>query len=709
VASSGDRNNPRVSRRPGALRAYLTTVTVVGLLVIGWTVWSTDLDALTGMSGREALVIGTCFALVVLGELRPVLGFRSHDAVGVALSVTFVFSLLLHFGALPAILLNAVATLLAGVLHHKAMSRTLYNVSQYALTIAVGGAVLAALGRTPTLADPWTPSKLSDVLVVAAVAAACLLTNDGLVSVAVGLFEGVSPLDAFLVDIRFEAVVSGAQYLLAPLVVVLMAHAPALIVLAVVPMLAIHHSVAASGESRRQATHDDLTGLANRKGLVAETRRVLAQTQWYGSRSALIMLDLDRFKEVNDALGHPVGDEVLRRVAERLKAALRPDDLVARLGGDEFAVLLRSVRDERAALEVADRLSAALDERLEVNGQLIDVEASIGIAIAPEHGIDYEALMSRADVAMYQAKEDRTGPQVYDARRDASSSSRLGLLSALRLALSNDELELHYQPKARLADGSVSGVEALVRWRHPVRGLVPPDDFIPVAEQSGLMHRLTDAVIDMALRQVGEWSELGLHVPIAVNVSFRDLLDDQFADRLARRLHDQALPPGLITLEITERVLTSDMDRARRTLDALRALGVRLSLDDFGTGWSSLRLLRELPVSEIKIDRSFVSRVSVDDEDATVVRALVGLAHGLGLGVVAEGIETPVTWSTIAALGCDAAQGWHIARPMPADAATEWLTERILRSPGPRPSTGPSSSASAPGANGRVPAPRLPL
>jgi diguanylate cyclase (GGDEF)-like protein len=693
VTTSVDRNKPRLSGRPRALTSYLTAVTLVGLVVIGWTVASTDLGVLHRVERDEALVIATCFALVVVAELRPVFGFRSHDAVGVALSATFVFSLLLHFGPLPAMLLSAVATLLAGAAHHKALSRNLFNVSQYALTIAAGGLTLTALGRTPTLDQPWTPSTLSDVVVVAVVATAYLLTNDVLVSVAVGLFEGVSPVDAFLADIRFEAVVSGAQYGLAPLVVVLMEHAPALIALAVVPMLAIHHSAAASGESRRQATHDDLTGLTNRKGLVDETRRVLAYTQWQGSRSALILLDLDRFKEVNDALGHPVGDEVLRRVAERLTAALRPDDLVARLGGDEFAVLLSYVRDDQAALEVAGRLSAALDERLEINGQLIDVEASIGIAIAPEHGIEYEGLMSRADIAMYQAKDDRSGVQVYDARRDASSSSRLGMLSALRGALASNELELHYQPKAYLADGSMAGVEALVRWRHPVRGLVPPDEFIPVAEQSGLMHRLTDAVLEMALRQVGEWSELGLEVPMAVNVSFRDLLDDQFTDRLARRLSEQELEPGLITLEITERVLTSDMERARRTLDALRRLGVRLSLDDFGTGWSSLRLLRELPVSEIKVDRSFVSRVAVDDEDATVVRALVGLAHGLGLAVVAEGIETSVTWDAIAGLGCDTAQGWHIARPMPAEAATAWLTEH---------STGSGAQAVATAAAGGI-------
>ncbi len=693
-----DRNRPRLARHPRVLITYLSAVSVLGLLAMAASTATSDLTAVSRMSADTVLAVLTCFLLVVLAELRPVLGFRDQDPVGVSLAATFVFSLLLHVGVLPAMLLITMATLLAGTLHREAVRRTLFNVGQYALTVLAGGLVLAALGPRPTLDQPWTPSRVSDVVVVAVVAAVCILVNDVLVSIAVGLFEDVSPLSVFLVDLRFEAVVSGAQYGLAPLVVVLMEHAPALIALAVIPMLAIHYSAKTSGENRRAATLDDLTGLANRKGLVAETRQVLAQTQWQGARSALIMLDLDRFKEVNDALGHPVGDEVLRRVADRLRSAVRPDDLVARLGGDEFAVLLRCVRDEQAATEVADRLGAALDERLEINGQLIDVEASMGIAVAPEHGVDYESLMSRADIAMYQAKEDRSGAQVYDARRDASSSSRLGLLSALRGALANGELVLHYQPKARLHDGSVSGVEALVRWQHPVRGLVPPDEFIPVAEQSGLMHRLTDAVLELALRQVGTWSEQGLHVPMAVNVSFRDLLDDQFTHRLARRIREQGLEPGLITLEITERVLTADMDRARRTLDALEGLGVRLSLDDFGTGWSSLRLLRELPVSEIKIDRSFVSRVAVDDEDATVVRALVGLAHGLGLGVVAEGIETPVTWHTIAGLGCDAAQGWHIARPMPAEAATQWLAERRSR-----PEVGRQ------GLGERVPAPRLPL
>jgi diguanylate cyclase (GGDEF)-like protein len=443
-------------------------------------------------------------------------------------------------------------------------------------------------------------------------------------------------------------------------------------------MYAIYRNAAASRRSEHLAQHDDLTGLANRAMLITEASAAIGEALRTGEPCALFVLDLDRFKEVNDVLGHPVGDEVLRRVAERLEAALRPDDLVARLGGDEFAVLVRRVRDAPAAVVVAERLRAALDVELVIDGQLIDLEASVGVALVPDHASEYEVLFSRADVAMYLAKADRTGVEVYDATRDANSASRIGLISGLRSAIEQGEIELHYQPKARLVDKSVTGVEALVRWNHPVRGLVPPDEFIPVAEQSGLMHRLTEVVLDLALAQVGQWREQGMTVPVAVNVSFRDLLDSSLPGRLSQLLTLHGLEAELLTLEITERVLTADMDRARLTLQALRDLGVRLSLDDFGTGWSSLRLLRELPLAEIKIDRSFVSRAAVVDEDAVVVLATTRLAHGLGLHVVAEGIETAVTWRAVAEMGCDTAQGWHLARPMPAPEATAWLAHRLL-------------------------------
>ncbi len=671
------RNHVRAAPRPRLLAGYVTCVMVAGLVVLAVAVLSLRDTPLRAVPAGQWLALGTAFALVIIGELRPVIGSHTRDPMGVALSTTFVFPVLLHFGLVPAVLLHAVATVLTGVVERKALWRNLFNVGQYVLSAAAGWAVLNLLGRHPSLDDRWTPSTLDDLGIIVVAAVACFLVNDALVATAIGLVEGVSPWEAFRSDLRFQAVVSSAQYGLGPLVAVLMEHAPAFVALTTVPMYAIHRSAAASLRSEHQAQHDDLTGLANRKRLVTEATAAISESLRTGEPCALFLLDLDRFKEVNDVLGHPVGDEVLCRVAHRLEDALRPGDLVARLGGDEFAVLCRRVRDAEAAVAIAQRVRGALDVELVIDGQLIDLEGSVGVALVPDHASEYEVLFSRADVAMYLAKADRTGVEVYDAARDANSTARIGLISGLRHAMEQGEIELHYQPKARLRDQTVTGVEALVRWSSPSRGLVPPDEFIPVAEQSGLMHRLTDLVLDLALAQVAAWRDAGMTVPVAVNVSFRDLLDSTLPERLQQRLERHRLDAQLLTLEITERVLTDDMDRARLTLNALRDLGVRLSLDDFGTGWSSLRLLRELPLAEIKIDRSFVSRAAVVEEDAVVVRATTRLAHGLGLHVVAEGIETAVTWQAIDDMDCDTAQGWHLARPMPSAQATRWLAERL--------------------------------
>ncbi|KQX69625.1 bifunctional diguanylate cyclase/phosphodiesterase [Angustibacter sp. Root456] len=679
MGAGGDaRNSVRSADRPHQLAAYVATVVVAGLAVLVGAAAGLRPGDLWAMPHGQQLALATCFVLVVLGELRPVIGSHVHDPMGVALSATFVFPVLLHFGLLPAAVLHAVATVVAGTVERRAWWRTLFNVGQYTLSVTAGWAVLAALGIHPSLATPWTPTTLLDLLLVGVVALSCFAVNDALVAVAVSLVSGQSPWTALLSDLRFQSMVSSAQFGLGPLVVVLMEHAPAYVVLTIVPMYAIYRSAAASRRSEHQALHDDLTGLANRAMLVLQAEKAIEEALRTGEPCALYLLDLDRFKEVNDVLGHPVGDQVLRSVATRLEGALRPDDLVARLGGDEFAVLARRVPDAASAVVIGERLRTALDAELVIDGQLIDLEGSIGVAMVPDHASEYEVLFSRADVAMYLAKADRAGVQVYDPRRDANSASRIGLISGLRHAIEHGEIELHYQPKARLGDQSVCGVEALVRWNHPVRGVVPPDDFIPVAEQSGLMHRLTEVVLDLALAQVRMWQDAGMDVPVAVNVSFRDLLDMTLAARLADLLTRHGVAPSLLTLEITERVLTADMERARLTLQSLRDLGVRLSLDDFGTGWSSLRLLRELPLAEIKIDRSFVSRAAVVEEDAVVVQATTRLAHGLGLHVVAEGIETAVTWNAIADMACDSAQGWHIARPMPARTATTWLAERLL-------------------------------
>ncbi|WP_426561621.1 putative bifunctional diguanylate cyclase/phosphodiesterase [Angustibacter sp. McL0619] len=668
----------RSAPRPRLFLTYLAVVITAGIGLLAYAISTVSRGDISAMDAGQILALGTCLVLVVLGEIRPVMGSSVADPLGVTLSTTFVFPVLLHFGLVPAVILHAIAAMLAGLIARKAMVRNLFNVAQYVLSAAAGWLVLAAAGIHPTLSSTWTPRSIGDLLVIVVVGVCCFVVNDLLVATAIGMSVGVSPWRQFLSDLRFQSTVSAAQFGLAPLIAVLMEHAPAFVALTVVPMYAIHRSAAASLRSEHLAEHDDLTGLANRKRLITETSEAIAETLRTGEPCALFLLDLDRFKEVNDVLGHPVGDEVLRQVARRLKDTLRPEDTVVRVGGDEFAVLTRRVRDVDAAVTIAERVRAALDAELVIDGQLIDIEGSIGVALVPDHATEYEVLFSRADVAMYLAKADRTGVEVYDSARDANSTSRIGLISGLRNAIEQGEIELHYQPKASLRDQTVTGVEALVRWNHPVRGLVPPDEFIPVAEQSGLMHRLTDVILDLALTQVADWGRQGMTVPVAVNVSFRDLLDATMPIRLAQTLERHGLAAELLTLEITERVLTADMDRARLTLQALCDLGVRLSLDDFGTGWSSLRLLRELPLAEIKIDRSFVSRAAVVEEDAVVVRATTRLAHGLGLHVVAEGIETQVAWRAIKDMACDTAQGWFLARPMPGPKATEWLAERLL-------------------------------
>ncbi|MBV9097123.1 MAG: EAL domain-containing protein [Frankiaceae bacterium] len=454
-----------------------------------------------------------------------------------------------------------------------------------------------------------------------------------------------------------------------------MEQGPALVPLLVLPLFAVYATAAMSLERERQALHDSLTGLPNRKLLIQDARSRIETADEFNLGVALFLLDLDRFKEINDTLGHPVGDALLQLVGARLAGVVRPEDTVARLGGDEFALLVTDVGHWENAVEVAERVRAALAEPFRHDGMSFEIEASIGIALHPDHGHDFETLLQRADVAMYVAKERGTGIEIYSSETDRHSTIRLGMLAELRNALDNRELELHYQPKADLRTGDVVGVEALLRWRHPERGMVPPDEFIPLAEQTGLMRAITQFVVDTALTQLAEWWKSGLRVQAAVNVCARDLYDRDFADFLRERLEEHGVPPRALMIEVTESVLMADPARAATTLLSLADIGVGVSLDDFGTGYSSLVHLKRLPVSEVKIDRSFVLRMDVNEDDAAIVRSIIDLASALGLRVVAEGVETQESWDRLSVFGCDAAQGWYLAKAMPADVVTSWLND----------------------------------
>lgn len=427
-------------------------------------------------------------------------------------------------------------------------------------------------------------------------------------------------------------------------------------------------------QNRHLALHDSLTGLPNRTLLHDRARQALRTARRSGHATAVLMLDLDRFKEINDTLGHRYGDGLLQSVADRLREVLRETDTAVRLGGDEFAALAVNLTDSAEAQQLAVRLQEALHQPFLVHDVTLDVEASIGVAVAPVHGTDIDTLLRCADVAMYTAKVSRSGIEVYDPEHDQHAPERLALLGDLRRALENPEqLILHYQPKISIDSATVVGVEALLRWNHPTRGLVSPADFIPAAEGTGLIHPLTTHTLTVALRQARLWMDQGHLIPVAVNVSTRCLLDLALPTKINALLSSHDVPAHLLRLEITESTLMADPTRALTVLTQLAEQGIRLSIDDFGTGFSSMSYLKRLPVDELKVDRSFVTDMTTQTADQVLVRSVVELGHNLGLHVVAEGVEDAHTLQALAKLGCDVAQGYHLGRPAPAEHIDHWL------------------------------------
>ncbi|MDQ1484724.1 MAG: hypothetical protein QOJ62_417 [Actinomycetota bacterium] len=650
---------------------YLTTVWVTAGALIAWCVHAVVHQRVTGSASGFVLLA----LLVMLAELRPVVASGVYDPEGVSIGTAFLFAIMLVWGAAPAILLVFVATAVREILTRKVWWRVLFNGTQYAVCLGAAAGVLLLFGRDPSLSHPGTVSGAT-LLPFTVAAITYHLVNLGLVGVILAIRKGTSLWAEFVDDFWYYTFTTIAVIALSPVIAVVALHSWQMIPLLLLPLFLVYKTASISLEREQQSLHDALTGLANRKLLLERTSELLDELKLTGGGLALFLLDLDRFKDINDTLGHPVGDRVLQVVAARIQEAVRPGDLVARLGGDEFAILLQDI-DDSTVDDIAERVRASLHEPISLEGTLVDLDASIGIALSPEHGQDFDQLHQRADVAMYLAKADGGGVAVYDAEKDTNSLARLGLLGELRVAVETGGLELYYQPKVSLPTGDVTGVETLVRWRHPQLGLVMPDDFIPLAEQSGLMPRLTNSVLEQALAQLAAWREEGLGVAVAVNVSVRDLLDAGFAERVGASLARHAIPPDALILEITERRLLADLDRGARVLNSLRDSGVHISLDDFGTGYSSLTLLKQLPVSEVKIDQSFVSRIGDSEADATIVGSIVELAHALNLTVVAEGVETSEVLAQLDALGCDQAQGWLVGLPMDAATATTWLSRRI--------------------------------
>ncbi len=577
----------------------------------------------------------------------------------------------------PLVSLSAALFHVSMVLRHRHLSKALFNLVTPPLAATLAGSVYS-------VARPHSPEFDQAHLFAALLAVITFYVfNAGTIWVMVSLHTGRPLRDVVrtsswyyhLAEIFIGltgAFLGGAHERLGLLGAIMFA----------VPLLIMQSTLAFLARTDRktiatleyQAMHDLLTGLPNRTLLRDRLQQLLLGSHRDRRPLSLLIIDLDRFKDVNDAFGHHYGDLLLKDIGQRFVGTLRESDTIARLGGDEFAVLLPGA-DGDTANELARRIIAALEQPFLLEGHRLDVQASVGIAVYPDHGADADTLLRRADIAMYAAKQSNTGSAVYAFEHDNNSADRIALAGELRDSLSRDELVLHYQPQIEYGSGRVTGVEALVRWKHAGLGLIPPDGFIPLAEQTGLIRPLGTWVLNEALRQVSLWQHMGLEIPVAVNLSMRNLHDPELPETIQRLLARWKVPADRLRLEITESSLMADPPRALAILNRVRAAGVHFAIDDFGTGYSSLAYLKRLPVDEIKIDKSFVQQMAGDDNDAAIVRSTIGLGHDLGLNVVAEGVEDRAAWDMLGRLGCDSAQGYYVSRPMSGKEIVRWLVQ----------------------------------
>jgi diguanylate cyclase (GGDEF)-like protein len=643
------------------LERYVLTVIAAGAACLLWTLASGS-SSLDQLLEPEIALFAIC---TLVGELVPIKVVTRGVEGEVTTSTTFAFAALIAAGLEPALIVLVTASLAADLLRGKAAFKALFNASQYAVTITLTALTLHLLTGVPRAPDPFhfSPTDLPGILAAAGV---FFFVNTSLVATVIALAQNVRVGRYLVQDCFFQASTAGLLLGLSPMVALAADFALPSVALLLLPLLAVHRGGREAIAKEHQALHDALTGLPNR--LLFKDR--IEQALQVGARdrtiSAVMLIDLDHFKEINDTLGHHAGDRLLEDVAKRLSESLADgESTVARLGGDEFGVLLPTLERPADAMSVAHMLLTRLREPFLIEGLTLEVDGSIGLACFPMHGTSVEQLNQRADIAMYAAKESGRGHVMFEPELDRFNPRRLALAGALRSAIAEGEIILYFQPKADLRTGRIVGVEALARWQHPELGLIGPTEFVPIAEQTGLIGPLTSHVLDEALRQLREWADAGLDLDVAVNLSARSFLDAQLAVEIPRLLERRGVEATRLELEITESMLMLDPGRAKATLDRLSAIGLSLSVDDFGTGYSSLANLKRLPVDGIKIDKSFVMDMAHDASDAAIVHSTIGLAHNLGLRVVAEGVENQESWRVLRDQGCDLAQGFHVSRPLP--------------------------------------------
>ena len=646
------------------LRVYMATVVLTAAPLVILVMLQAGAGASALLAERRLVPIVVFSVVLIAGEMWPIPVARGQEAGDeITVSSTFGFGLLLICPVAVPVLAQAAALIIDCVWRKRSVGRLVFNIAQYALAFILARAVYAVLAGQSFTPHPWVaaPSLLPSL----AAAAAFLLVNNALVGIAVALSMQLRLWRVLLEDVRWQITTSAPLLGLGPLAVQAMSWTPLSIVLLLIPIVALHHSGTMAMHREQEALRDALTGLANRAMLTGATARALATSS--GS-TAMLLLDLDHFKDINDTLGHGVGDQMLIAVAQRLTAHAGAHDLVARLGGDEFVVLARTVVDPASVIDLAERLCAAVREPVVLNGVTLTVGCSVGIAFGPQHANTVSDLLRCADVALYAAKDTRGTHTVYDKGGDRHSATLLGLHADLRAAVNDPhdtQLWVAFQPQQDVRTGAIASVESLIRWRHPDLGNIGPDTFIPIAESTSLIDKLLDRVLDVSLTQLAAWDAAGLHLSVAVNLSARQLSDMSLPDTIAQHLQRHAIPAERLVLEVTESRLMSDPEHSAQILRRIHDLGVQISVDDFGTGYSSLSYLQRLAVDELKIDRSFIQGLHGSGND-TIVRSTIELGHNLGLRVVAEGVEHQQQADQLTKMGCDLLQGYLLGRPSPA-------------------------------------------
>ncbi len=625
----------------------------------------------------ESAALVTMAILVVIVELRPIMMSR-FEGDPISIAPAFVFAALYLWGWVPAVTLMAVSVLLSEALARKEPWKLFFNVGNYTLSVLAAWAVLSRGTWPETDANFVAPRDMG--LVVLSWVAYHLVN----VAQVAGLAEDQTWWESFTEDFWFYTVSTGAVLALSPLVAVVAIHTNAWVLLPLLlpPLLAVQRTAQMSQERERlaqvrehEALHDQLTSLPNQTLLANRIETGLLKPRRRGERLVVLLLDLDSFKTVNDGLGHGIGDSLLIDVAERLTAVVRPGDTLARFSGDEFAIVCEAIRD-RELESLVETIRRTIAAPFTIATHEVTLTASIGVAPATP-GATAQSLIREADSAMFRAKSaGRDQAAHFHQTMHDQATARLDDQLGLRRALERDELRAHYQPVVDLSTGEAVGMEALVRWQHPERGLISPDQFIPLAEDTGLILPLGAWMLETALGQLQQWRR---EMPeahdlwMAVNLSPRQLTDPDLIHKVSRALAETGVPAGNLHLEITETAVMSSVDASTSTLDALRQLGVHLIIDDFGTGYSSLARLKKLPVTALKVDRSFVDGLGRDSSDLSIVDAIINMADSLALGVIAEGVETAEQLEILQSLGAKMGQGYLWSRALPAEGLASWL------------------------------------